>query len=49
MTEKKKRSIAINGSLIYKVVLFLFFVWFIMACLVLPNLNTVISVFWQEG
>lgn len=49
MTEKKKRSIAINGSLVYKVVLFLFFVWFIMACLVLPNINTVVSVFWQNG
>ena len=49
MTEKKKRSFSLNSAFAYKAFLLVFFVWFILACLVLPNINTVVSVFWQEG
>lgn len=49
MTEKKKRSFSLNSAFVYKALLLVFFVWFILACLVLPNVNTVVSVFWQEG
>ena len=49
MTEKKKRSFSLNSAFVYKALLLVFFVWFILACLVLPNINTVVSVFWQEG
>lgn len=39
-----KRKINLSGGL-----LFAFFAWFVLACLIIPNLNTVYSVFVQDG
>ena len=49
MAAEKKRKITITSTTIYKIVLFVFFLWFILACLVIPNINTVVSVFFQDG
>ncbi|HIQ99554.1 MAG TPA: iron ABC transporter permease [Candidatus Scybalocola faecavium] len=32
-----------------RIIIFVFFVWFILACLIIPNINTVVSVFFQDG
>lgn len=39
---KKKRKLS-------DIPLILFFVWFVLACLVIPNINTIYSVFIQDG
>lgn len=44
----KKKSYFTVRSL-PKVLLFLFFLWFVLACLILPNINTIFTVFVQDG
>lgn len=38
-----------NYSKIYKFLIVLFFIWFILAFLIIPNINTVISIFFQQN
>ncbi|MCX4269675.1 MAG: iron ABC transporter permease [Lachnospiraceae bacterium] len=44
MKEKK-----ITPHTLYSFLIFAFFAWFILSCLVIPNLNTIWSVFVQDG
>ncbi len=43
---KKKKKF--TSQTIVDLLVFVFFVWFVFACLILPNINTVWSVFFQE-
>lgn len=43
----KKSSFTVRS--LPQIVLFLFFLWFVMACLILPNINTIFTVFVQDG
>ena len=45
---KEKRG-SINTAKLYGIFLFLFFAWFIFACLIFPNINTILTVFYQDG
>ena len=45
----KTKKISITPQKLFAGAIFLFFVWFVLACLVLPNINTVATVFFQEG
>ncbi len=44
MEKKKSTSLTVTNILVFG-----FFFWFIMSCLILPNINTVWSVFVQDG
>lgn len=45
----KAKKLSITPEKIWNIVIFAFFAWFIFAFLIFPNLNTVISVFFQDG
>ena len=45
---KEKRS-SVNTARLYGIFLFAFFAWFIFACLIFPNLNTIATVFYKDG
>ena len=46
MKLKKKE---IHASDVWRWVIYLGFAWFILSCLVLPNINTITNVFWKDG
>lgn len=45
----KEKKLSFTPQKLAGVLMFVFFAWFILAFLVIPNLNTVISVFYQDG
>lgn len=45
---KKNRNLFTVSSL-PKILLLVFFLWFVLACLILPNINTIFAVFVQDG
>ena len=45
---KKKKMIFDSGQL-PKYLIYAFFVWFILSCLVIPNINTIFTVFFENG
>lgn len=45
---KEKKS-SFTPQMLWGIAAFLFFAWFIFSFLVFPNLNTIVSVFWQDG
>ena len=46
---KEKKKFSFTPEKLWGIALFVFFAWFIFAFLVFPNLNTVVSVFYQNG
>lgn len=45
----KGKKLSFTPKTLAHVLMFIFFAWFILAFLVIPNINTVISVFYQDG
>lgn len=45
----KEKKISFTPEKIWGILLFAFFAWFIFAFLIFPNLNTIVSVFYQNG
>ncbi len=45
----KDKKLSITPQKIFNVLIFVFFAWFILALLVIPNLNTIINVFYKDG
>ena len=45
----KAKKISFTPEKIWNIVIFAFFAWFIFAFLIFPNLNTIVSVFFQDG
>lgn len=45
----KTKKLSITPEKIWNLVIFAFFAWFIFSFLIFPNLNTVVSVFFQDG
>lgn len=45
----KKKKFSFTSEKLWSILLFAFFAWFIFAFLIFPNLNTVVSVFYQDG
>ena len=45
----KEKKFSFTPEKLWKIAIFVFFAWFIFAFLVFPNINTVISVFYQDG
>lgn len=46
---KEKKKFSFTPEKLWGIAIFVFFAWFIFAFLVFPNLNTVVSVFYQNG
>lgn len=44
----KRKTKKFTSQTLVDILVFAFFVWFVFACLILPNINTVWSVFFQE-
>lgn len=44
-----KNKLGSSRSYLLKILVFLFLAWLVLACLVIPNLNTIYSVFVQQG
>ncbi len=47
--KKQKNNMSFDCSKLYKILIFIFFIWFILSFLIIPNINTVISIFFQEN
>ena len=47
MTKKKKMKF--DSGQLPKYLIYAFFVWFILSCLVIPNINTIFTVFFENG
>lgn len=45
----KEKKLSFSSNKIYGILIFVFFAWFIFSFLVFPNINTIISVFYQNG
>lgn len=45
----KLKEKKLNSQTIVRFLVAAFFIWFVFACLILPNINTLVSVFFQEG
>lgn len=45
----KENKGSLNTAKLYGIFLFVFFTWFILACLIFPNINTIATVFYQDG
>ena len=45
----KKKKVSFRPERLPVYLMYLFFVWFILSCLVIPNINTIITVFYQDG
>ncbi len=45
----KTKKLSITPQTVCNILILVFFFWFVMACLIMPNINTIWSVFVQEG
>ena len=45
----KKKKAFFHSECLPVYLMYLFFIWFILSCLVIPNINTIITVFYQDG
>ncbi len=45
----KEKKFSFTPQTLWNIAIFVFFAWFIFAFLVFPNLNTIVSVFYQNG
>lgn len=47
--KKKKKKMKFDSGQLPKYLIYAFFVWFILSCLVIPNINTIFTVFFENG
>ena len=45
----KKKKMKFDSGQLPKYLIYAFFVWFILSCLVIPNINTIFTVFFENG
>lgn len=45
----KKKKMKFDSGQLPKYLVYAFFVWFILSCLVIPNINTIFTVFFENG